>query len=585
MTLQISVVIPTCNRSSLLQACLESLERQTLPPENFEVIVVMDGPDGATVDLLKTYRPAFSLKYRQQEHKGVCAARNLGIYNARSDLILCLDDDIIASPELLREHLASHLSRPGCLIQGALELHPSLTRTPFIRYKEKRLLAFRHNMGDSDVIQGGDISAGNISFKKSLVQDAGGFNETLKNCTNTDGELAYRLELRDVALRYNTRALGQMLDIKDLDADLQKQFFYGCNYVDTQKCFPETIWNRSPWIYDNKSLLRNTLRFFILACSLRKWDYTGLEKLLGAAIRALELMRADTVAEVFYRLAQDYYFWKGVDTESNGDLQRFFPKKIPVLCYHNVSDSKHRAYWRYILPMSRFKRQMLWLKKRGYASISLDSLYSYMDHGAPVPSKPVVITFDDGYRELKTTATPFLAEMGFHHTHFINSEKMGKTTDWVKVAPDLPILSHTDIQEMSGAYGRMVDFQAHGETHLSLKNQSPSTIFKEVQGCIDTLESLHHQPVRYFAYPYGDFDDVTVKTLTTTRLRFAFTVARGLCQPGQDHKLLPRVEVLTHDLFIDFILSLSFGWSPFIKIRSRLKKIYKKLVRLGQTRP
>ncbi len=567
-----------------MQACLESLERQTLPRDHFEVIVVLDGPDGTTVDLLKTHRPPFSLKYVQQEHQGVCAARNLGIQNARSDLILCLDDDIIASPELLSEHLASHLSRPGCLIQGALELHPSLTRTAFIRYKEKRLLAFRRSMGNSGVIQGGDLSAGNISFKKSVVQSAGGFNEDLKHCTNTDGELAYRLELRNVPLLYNNRALGQMLDIKDLDADLQKQFFYGCNYVDTQKSFPETIWKHSPWVYDRKSSLRNGLRFFILACSRRKWDYTPLERPLRTAIKVFELLKAASIAEVFYRLAQDYYFWKGVDAESGGDIQRFFPKKIPVLCYHNVSYSKHRTYWRYILPMSRFKRQMLWLRKRGYASISLDNLYSYLDHGAPIPSKSVVITFDDGYRELKTTATPFLAEMGSKPTHFINSEKLGKTTDWVKVAPDLPILTCDDLREMSGAYGQMVDFQAHGETHLSLKNQTPSTIFKEVQGCIGTLESLHHQPVRYFAYPYGDFDDVTLKTLSTTQLRFAFTVARGLCQPGQDHKLLPRVEVLTHDLFIDFILSLSFGWSPFIKLRSFLKRIYKKIIRLGQIR-
>lgn len=585
MARQISVVIPTCKRSRLLQACLKSLEQQTLSAGAFEAIVVLDGPDAATLEFLKTYRPAFSLKYLQPEHKGVCAARNLGIQNADSDLILCLDDDIVACPRLLSEHLESHASQPGCLVQGALEPHVSLTRTPFIRYQEKRLRAFRRSMKKSDGIGSGDISAGNISFKKSVVQEVGGFNENLKHSTNTDGELAYRFELKKIPLLYNSRALGYMLDMKDLDADLQKQFFYGCNYVDTQKEFPETIWKRSPWVYDKKSFLRNGLRFFILTCSREKWDYTRLEKPLRATIGILECLGAAPVTEIFYRLAQDYYFWKGVDAESGGDILRFSPKKIPVLCYHNISDLGHPAYWRYILPVKRFKKQMVWLKEHGYQSISLGDLYAYMEHGAPIPSKPVLITFDDGYRDLKTTATPFLAEMGLHHTHFINAGKMGKTTDWVKIAPDLPILSREDIQEMSGAYGQWVDFQAHGDTHLSLKSQSTSTILKEIQTCIDVLEPLTQKPVHYFAYPYGDYDDATVKAIATTNLRFAFTVARGLCQPGQAHKLLPRVEIFAHDLFLDFILSLSFGWSPIARLRGILKKIYKKMVRFGQTRP
>ncbi|MFQ5673173.1 MAG: polysaccharide deacetylase family protein [Nitrospinales bacterium] len=244
-----------------------------------------------------------------------------------------------------------------------------------------------------------------------------------------------------------------------------------------------------------------------------------------------------------------------------------------------MSDIRHKALALYILPVKRFARQMRWLKSRGYQPISLDTLYDYLARGGPIPAKPVVITFDDGYRELKDTATPLLADMGFCHTHFLNPGKLGGATDWIAAAPDLPILGGEEVRALLAAYGKWVDFQAHGKTHLSLKHQDPETIRAEIGDSIADIESLLQRPVTYFAYPYGDHDETAVRTAAGMALRCAFTVEQGLCRPGQNLFRLPRVEILGNDFFLDFICKVRFGWSPIARLRTILKRIYKKIMR------
>lgn len=257
---------------------------------------------------------------------------------------------------------------------------------------------------------------------------------------------------------------------------------------------------------------------------------------------------------------------------------RTSPKAIPILCYHNVSDVRHAAFALYILPVKRFARQMRWLRRTGYQPISLDTLYEYLAHGGPVPAKPVVITFDDGYRELKDTATPLLAGMGFCHTHFLNTGKLGGTTDWIAEAPDLPILSGEEVRELIAKHGKWVDFQAHGKNHLSLKRQAPETIRAEIGDSIAAVESLLQRPAHYLAYPYGDHDEMTVRTAAGMALRCAFTVDQGLCRPGQDFFRLPRVEIFSNDFFLDFIFKVRFGGSPIARSRTLLKRMYKKII-------
>jgi glycosyltransferase involved in cell wall biosynthesis len=104
MKIDISVVIPTHNRTRLLESCLQALFCQTLHRYRFEVIVVTDGPDAATAELIdsKFRELDFSIKLLSlPEKRGPAAARNLGWKNARAALIAFTDDDCLPDPNWL----------------------------------------------------------------------------------------------------------------------------------------------------------------------------------------------------------------------------------------------------------------------------------------------------------------------------------------------------------------------------------------------------------------------------------------------------------------------------------------------------
>lgn len=582
---RVSVVIPTRNRSELLRGCLESLERQTLAADSFEVIVVVDGSSDDTVELLGRRSTPYRLRWIVLDHAGLSAARNRGTQEAVGELILCLDDDMIAAPELVEAHLAAQHDARERLVQGALAIHGSVPRTPFVVYQERLLEATRRKLSDDgSVLHSEEVSGGNVSIRKQLLEQVGGFNERLKALRNTDGELAHRLERRGIAIHYAPRALASMTHVNDLDGALHASFLYGRSYVFLQPDLPETRWKLSPLVADRCSLLRNLARRSCFLAGPRR--SRALVRTTRLAIRASEALRARSLSAALYRLALDGRFWEGVRAESGGDLASYRPRGVPILCYHQVSDARNDAFRTYVLPVGRFRRQMRWLVRRGYRAISLDVLCDYLERGAALPPKPVVITFDDGYRDLATTATPLLAKLGYPHVHFMNSGKLGGTTDWIARASDLPILSAAEIRAMVERYGTLVDFQAHSRNHLCLPEHDRRTVQDEVRHSIETLEPLIGRPVRYLAYPFGEQNDETRAAVAELPIRCSFTVDQGLCRPGQDPQRLPRVEIFTHDLPLDFRFKVLWGFGPVASARRRLKRIYNKVVRrLGRRRP
>ena len=107
--MDLSVVIPTCNRRDILAQCLAALEAQSLAPGLFEVLVVDDGSKDDTPAFLQSYAPAFAFRhFRQQERGGPARARNRGIREARGGIIVFLNDDAILEPDGLATHLAGH---------------------------------------------------------------------------------------------------------------------------------------------------------------------------------------------------------------------------------------------------------------------------------------------------------------------------------------------------------------------------------------------------------------------------------------------------------------------------------------------
>ena len=88
--------------------------------------------------------------------------------------------------------------------------------------------------------------------------------------------------------------------------------------------------------------------------------------------------------------------------------------RIPILMYHSIDDSLAAACVR----PKCFEEQMAYLKHVGYEAVDLDAVFSYMTIGVSLPSKPIVITFDDGYRDNMENAYPILKKYGMCATIF-----------------------------------------------------------------------------------------------------------------------------------------------------------------------
>ena len=110
-----SVIVPTYNRSQLLDYTLHSLSQQTLPKADFEVLVVDDGSTDDTLEVVNKYRNVLNLKYFFQEDKGYRpgSARNIGIRHAEGEICVFIDSGVVAGTACVMEHVNSHRRSPG----------------------------------------------------------------------------------------------------------------------------------------------------------------------------------------------------------------------------------------------------------------------------------------------------------------------------------------------------------------------------------------------------------------------------------------------------------------------------------------
>lgn len=117
----VSVIVPTYNRVASLQDTLASLARQTLPADQYEVIVVDDGSTDDTARIRQLSFP-FELFYSWKTNAGDAAARNFGAALSKAELLLFLDDDMVVGPTYLEEVVRAHASSRQRLVVGTAHL-------------------------------------------------------------------------------------------------------------------------------------------------------------------------------------------------------------------------------------------------------------------------------------------------------------------------------------------------------------------------------------------------------------------------------------------------------------------------------
>jgi glycosyltransferase involved in cell wall biosynthesis len=196
-----------------LKKALEAYFLQTAFQSIRELIVVDDGSTDnirLMVEQIGAESP-FEIRYFRQEKKGPAAARNLGIREARSELILFTDDDIVPTSTLVAEHLAWHTRNPDLHIAvlGYVTWAPEVKATPFMRWYGECGTLFRYR----ELQHGAQVDfrffyTCNVSLKTEFLRARGQFDEEFKLAAFEDTELGYRLEKAGMRLLYNSAAVG-----------------------------------------------------------------------------------------------------------------------------------------------------------------------------------------------------------------------------------------------------------------------------------------------------------------------------------------------------------------------------------------
>ena len=208
----LSVIVPTYNREKVLARALEGYLAQSSPQLIHELLVVDDGSTDGTESMVREFsaRSPFPIRYLRQSNKGPAAARNLGIREARSALVLFTDSDIVPELDLVEQHIEWHRrnSQLTAAVLGYVTWLPEIKATPFMRwYGEVQIFGFGRLRNDQRPSFHFFYTC-NVSLKTEFLRTCGLFDEEFKSAALEDTELGYRLSKRGLEILYNPAAIG-----------------------------------------------------------------------------------------------------------------------------------------------------------------------------------------------------------------------------------------------------------------------------------------------------------------------------------------------------------------------------------------
>lgn len=170
---------------------------------------------------------------------------------------------------------------------------------------------------------------------------------------------------------------------------------------------------------------------------------------------------------------------------------------IPILTYHFIGNNPNpndKARDNLSVTPDKFDEQMAFLAKNGYQAISFDTLYAILKGQTSLPTKPVILSFDDGYVDFYLNAYPILRKYNLNAVVFVPTGLIGGSY----------YMNWAQIKEINGS--GLVSFQAHSVSHPNLTSLTDDQLKFQLSESKKVLESQLGKPVNTIAYPYGSSD-------------------------------------------------------------------------------
>ena len=169
---------------------------------------------------------------------------------------------------------------------------------------------------------------------------------------------------------------------------------------------------------------------------------------------------------------------------------------IPILMYHHVSP--YSAGSEYAVSLDQFRRQMQWLQEQGYQTILVSDMVEAVKDGKLLPLKPIILTFDDGFKDVYENAFPLLTEFGFTATIYLIEDVINKH----------PYMTDEMVETLITAGWEIGN---HSKSHAHL----PTSRDLENEVCLSRARLIErfNQPFESFAYPYAAKDDKSIQAV------------------------------------------------------------------------
>lgn len=211
---------------------------------------------------------------------------------------------------------------------------------------------------------------------------------------------------------------------------------------------------------------------------------------------------------------------------------------IPILCYHDVTPNNPNNNGLLISP-EKFKEQLQYLKDNNYTPITLDELYDYLRNNKEIPEKPVVITFDDGYKGNYEYAYPILKEFKFPATVFVISNYVGGSD----------FMTTEQIKEMSN---NGIQIESHTSKHDDLSKLNETEQIETLKNAKTSLEKIIEKPVNFVAYPFGRHNPNTRIAAEKSGYKLGFNLNGNFADRKDNNFNMDRIYVNGNDSLKEF---------------------------------
>lgn len=231
--------------------------------------------------------------------------------------------------------------------------------------------------------------------------------------------------------------------------------------------------------------------------------------------------------------------------------------KVPVLMYHHLTPNGETASE---ISPKRFREHMMTLKNNGFSTITDQELLDFLDGKGRLPNKPVMITFDDGYRSNYLEAYPILKELGMKATVYLITSRVVDGTNlypneipkfsWEEAKDSLEVFSfqgHTHDFHYKGKNqlkrtvgmitGRMFLTSGRLESHLAFRDR----VYRDLLTSKNLIEKKLGTSVITLAYPFGEYSNETIQLAKKAGYQMGLTVKTGVVQSQDNPFTLNRI--------------------------------------------